>query len=241
MKSKDFLFHEKKYSKELSNHIDFLNHPRNSVLETFEKKFKKLYGNILDIGAGNGYASLYLAQQKNVDNVYSVEISKAGCEVIKKNAKQNSLENKINIVNSNLYDLDFKEKFDFIISFGFLHHANCLYSFYNKIASMQKNFGYLISQEPVMPNTTKNEEYISKYNEKEVKEGIEMFNYERDDHFFREAEYIVAGNFNNYDLVYFDDFNLKKPNLEKNIYPKIMFFKKNINKYIPHKWNVIKD
>lgn len=239
MKEKDYLFHEKKYSKDLENFFEFKNHPRNTIIDLFEKNFKPLSGKVLDIGAGDGYASIFLANNKNIDRVDSVEISKAACQLIDKKARYLALEKKLRVINSDIYDLDENTEYDYIISFGFLHHADCLFSFYNKISKILKNEGYLIAQEPVMPNNTKNIDYINKYNTKETKEGIEMFNYERDDHFFREAEYIVGASFNNFDLEYYEDFKLQKANLDKKIFPKIFFFQKNINQYTPHKWKML--
>jgi len=74
------------------------------------------------------------------------------------------------------------------------------------ISSSLKDGAYLISQEPVMPNTTSNKNYIDKYGLIENKYGFSLRNGDRDDHFYREAEYIVAASFNQMDLIFYEDF-----------------------------------
>jgi len=249
MQTKDKIFHERKYS-DLTNKFNaenLLSNSRLKIFEIFENKVEKISGNILDIGAGTGYASIFILKNFNNVNVTSLDISPNSCTLAKKYAEHFKLENKLNIINSDLYDYSPKNKFDLIVSFGTLHHADCLFSFVKKISELLVEGGHLLCSEPTQSNFTTNSEYIKKYNTAEIKYDLELKNFERDDHFFREAEYIVSASFNNLDLIYLDDlkknksfykkfFNKENGTNYKEIKSKILIFKKNYHEKIPHKW-----
>ena len=58
----------------------------------FSKLFnKQRYNKILDLGCGTGRHSIYLAQQGF--DIYAMDISKTGIEILKKNAKTKKLLN----------------------------------------------------------------------------------------------------------------------------------------------------
>lgn len=259
MKPKDIEFHKKKYILESkdNNPLELLNHRRLRILDFFNKKIKKIEGNVLDAGAGNGNAGIYLLKNFKDISVSFLDISKYSCDLIKKNSDYFGVKKYI-IINSDLYNFKPKIKFDFIISFGTLHHADCLYSFFSKFSELLNDEGYLICEEPTQSNYTTNAKYIEKYNTEEIKFGLKLKNYERDDHFFREAEYITGASFNNLDLIYFGenknkdkdksilsivkDFikkpykNLSSNDVEKKVLNKIYIFKKKFHKNTPHKW-----
>ena len=60
--------------------------------------------------------------------------------------------------------------------------------------------GFLIMNEPSMENKTSNEDYVKKYNTEEFFNGVKIKNYERNDKFFREAEYITSAVYSGFDL-----------------------------------------
>ena len=82
-----------------------------------------------------------------------------------------------------------------------------------------------------MNNTTSNTEYIDKYNSEEIIYGVKMKNHERNDRFFREAEYITAALYSGFDLkfqsfqkkVYFENLSKKIDRL-KNLFLEKKFF-----------------
>ena len=253
MKPKDIVFHENKYSAEIesNNSSKILNNPRLKIFDFFINKIKNIEGNILDAGAGNGYAGIYLLKNFKNINLSFLDISKNSCDLIKKNSDYWGIKN-YKIVNSDLYNFKPEIKFDFIVSFGTLHHADCLYSFFEKFSEFLNNDGYLICEEPTMSNYTTNLEYIEKYEKEEIKFGIKLKNLERDDHFFREAEYVVGAAYNNLDLIYVGENKNIDNNLitkiknsfknseslknKKDVINKIYFFKKRFHNNTPHKW-----
>jgi hypothetical protein len=103
-------------------------------------------------------------------------------------------------------NLNLKDEVDFVISFGAAHHSSCLFSTMKSIQKSLKNGGLLIMQEPVMPNTTSNKDYIDKYNIVETMFDMNIRNGDRNDNFFREAEYIIAASYAGLDLILYEDF-----------------------------------
>ena len=66
-----------------------------------------------------------------------------------------------------------------------------------------------------MPNTTSNQDYIEKYNIIENRFGMQIRNGDRNDNFFREAEYITAAAFSGLDLVLYEPYEPKQSVLKK--------------------------
>ena len=261
---KDLDIHEKKYQKLLNQNSNNFFKPRVKIFQLFEKKINSLKGNILDIGAGTGYASIWLALNSKVDSIISVETSEVCVKKIIPNySKKFNVENKVKPLNANFINLNFNEHFDYIVSFGSIHHSDCLFETMNTLSKYLKDGGYLIMNEPTMSDYTTNSDYITKYDQEEIIEGIKMKNFERNDKFFRNSEYIVAGCYAGLDLIYQSNFTqenflkkLKKifKNLfllkflkiinfikqKKKVNSKIFFFKKKKTNYIPHKWKGLK-
>lgn len=79
------------------------------VLDSIKFKKNKI---LADIGGGNGYFSNYIKNNFNFRKVINVEVNKALCEV--------SLKNYTNIItiNTNVIDLELKNKIDIIIFFN---------------------------------------------------------------------------------------------------------------------------
>jgi len=253
--SKDLKLHEKIYESKLQDDPNNIFKPRVKIFNLFEKKIKKISGKILDIGAGTGYASIWLALYNNyIEQVVAVESSRIAAEkLIPKFSKYFKTEKKIKTILNDFTKLDYNNEFDFIISFGSIHHSECLLKTMKSLNNYLKNEGYLIMIEPSMSDFTSNKEYISKYKTKEIFGGEEIFNFERNDKFFRICEYTTAAYYSSFDLKFKDKFMPKKTIIQhlKSLFkynkkklvnqpiPMIYFFQKNKNEYIPHKWKEI--
>jgi len=164
-------------------------------------------GTGLDIGCGSGYASIWLAKNKPITKIYAQEASQAAVEqLLPRNIAHHHVSGIVEPLQGSFDALPFDESLDFVVSFGALHHSICLFSTMKSIGKSLKDGGYLIAQEPVMPNTTSNQDYINKYNIIEKMFGMKIRNGDRNDNFFREAEYITAAAFAGLDLVLYEDF-----------------------------------
>lgn len=171
----------------------------------------KVQGTVLDVGCGSGYASIWLAKNRPVTKVYAQEASKQAVEqLLPRNINHHGVSEKVEPIAGSFDAIPFDNALDFVISFGALHHSTCLYSTMRSISKALKNGGYLISQEPVMPNMTSNQDYIDKYNIIENRFGMQIRNGDRNDNFFREAEYIAAAAFSGLDLVLYEPYEPKK-------------------------------
>ena len=150
-------------------------------------------GRILDVAAGNGYASIYWAKRLPGVTVIAVEDSEvAALEVIPHFAAAHKVEGQVNALRASFDDLPEMEPFDLVLCFGALHHSPSLDKTFRSLVSALKPSGLLVAHEPVMPDKTTNRQYVDKYESVEMKEGVQVANYLRDDHFYRRSEYVVA-------------------------------------------------
>lgn len=182
---------------------------RVDVFKQIEKELGvSISGSVLDVGCGNGYASIWLAMNRNVNTAYAMEESEAAIkELLPRNINYHGVNDIVKPFKGSFDDIPLESSIDFVIAFGAIHHSPCLYSTMKSISKSLKDGGYLIAQEPVMPNMTSNKDYIDKYNVIEERFGMKIRNGDRDDHFFREAEYIVAASYSGLDLIYYADYN----------------------------------
>lgn len=258
----DKKLHEEIHKNMMTTDPDKIFSQRVNVFETVDKRINvKPHGKIVDIGCGNGYASIWIAKNYSVEKVFALEASEEAIdELLPRNIQHHNVADIVSPLKGSFDDLPFKSEVDYIVSFGALHHSRCLLSTMKSISNSLKKGGYLVAQEPVMPNDTSNQEYIEKYNILETRYGIEMKNGDRYDRFFREAEYIAAAAFSGLDLVMYEEYKQasyllrlkkilreflitigikhdpRKYEYQKRVMKKIMVFKKNEVEYIPHKW-----
>lgn len=72
---------------------------------------------LLDMCTGSGAIAVSIAKNTNNCKVYAVDISNTALEVAKKNAIKNEVDEKIEFINSNMFEkLDINKKFDIIVS-----------------------------------------------------------------------------------------------------------------------------
>ena len=244
--------------------------PRINLFNKLEKSLNlKIHGDVLDIGCGNGYASIWLAKNKNISKVYALEASQLAVkELLPRNIEYHDVQKIVFPLLGTFENIELKN-LNYVISFGALHHSKCLYTTLKSVSNSMINGGFVIAQEPAMSNFTTNLQYLEKYNTNEERFGIKIKNGDRVDRFYREAEYITAAAFCGLDLVYYNDyyseqglyFKLKKSlsnnliNLKRTLLfnsrqdslrftknmplSKVMVFKKSQVKPIPHVWQPI--
>lgn len=195
-KAGEILLHEKIHEQKTQNGL-FRNNPnRIKQLIKAEKIIgKKIYGKVLEIGAGNGYMSIYIAKNREIEQVYVLECTKNGVDLlIRENFIKNKVEkNKYELVLGSFNSIPLVEEFDFVIAFGALHHSANLQRTIDEVFKTLKPGGYLIAQEPYTNDNTQNNFFIEMKNKVVSVQGlIEIKNELRDDNFYRKCEYLTA-------------------------------------------------
>ncbi len=72
---------------------------------------------IIDMCTGSGAIAVSIAKYTNVDKIYAVDISEKALEIAKKNAIKNNVNEKIEFINSNMFEkVNCNMKFDIIVS-----------------------------------------------------------------------------------------------------------------------------
>ncbi len=177
--------------------------PRVQIFSEFQIAFGKLYGNILDVGAGNGYASIWIAKNcPDVTEIVALDASQpAVSQLIPRNAEYHQVSNRVLPKLGSFDDLGESKKFNFVVAMGALHHSKNLFTTLSSIGKAIKPGGYLIAQEPAMPDSTTHEDYQRKYEIIEERYDLKIRNGDRHDHFFRECEYKAALVLSGFDIV----------------------------------------
>jgi SAM-dependent methyltransferase len=206
--------HEKVYSN-ISKNDSFRSHEgRLEAIRQAEKKIGKgISGVILDIGAGNGYASVDLAKRTAVKQVHSLECNiPAVDKVIRKNYEKNTIpEEKYELILGSFNDIKNKNYYDYAISLGALHHSSNLAKTMREIYSSMKPGAHLFAYEPYMDSLTSNKVFTDKErSSKKVQGLIEWKESNRDDHFFRKCEYLTSFHHSGFDIVDFKQLSTGK-------------------------------
>ena len=75
------------------------------LLSDFAKNIKK-NAKVLDLGTGTGIISILLCEKTNLEKIVGVEVQKEVANMAKRSSKLNNLENKFEIINENIINLD---------------------------------------------------------------------------------------------------------------------------------------
>lgn len=88
------------------------------LLSDFAKDIKE-NSTVLDLGTGTGIISILLCEKTRLKKIIGVEVQEDVCEMASRSIKLNNLENKFEIINKNILDLEKvlkKESFDVIVT-----------------------------------------------------------------------------------------------------------------------------
>ena len=88
------------------------------LLSDFAKEIKN-NSNVLDLGTGTGILSILLSGKTNLNKIYGIEIQEDVADMAKRSVELNNLENKIEIINKNIKELNNifeKNYFDAIVT-----------------------------------------------------------------------------------------------------------------------------
>lgn len=204
MQAEDERMHAVLHRKMMEQDPDSIFTFRTGLFRFFETITGPIRGRVLDIGCGNGYASIYLAKHFPVDEIVALEASvPAVQELLPRNIRHHGVEDVCRPVIGSFEKIPYEQYFDFVVAFGALHHSPNLLTTFRQVAKSLKEGGYLIAQEPTMADTTTNADYVAKYEVIEDFFGFKIRNGDRDDHFFRECEYKTAAVFGGFDIVHF--------------------------------------
>jgi tRNA1Val (adenine37-N6)-methyltransferase len=77
------------------------------LLSDFAKEIRN-NSNVLDLGTGTGILSILLSAKTNLNKIYGIELQKDIANMASRSVKLNNLENKIEIINMDINDLDKK-------------------------------------------------------------------------------------------------------------------------------------
>ena len=75
------------------------------LLSDFSKNIKK-NAKVLDLGTGTGIISILLCGKTNLEKIVGVEVQEEVADMAKRSSRLNNLENKFEIINENIINLD---------------------------------------------------------------------------------------------------------------------------------------
>ena len=207
----DKALHDEIHASMLSeNPRNLLNGGRLDILDKLKKKKFKIEGVIADIGCGSGYFGIGLAKKfPGLLRIDCIESSKLAVEkIIPRNVEFHEVGKIVKPILGSFDNLESK-KYDIIFAMGALHHSQDLNKTLKSIATALKPEGFLVAQEPTMPDNTTHEDYQFKYNIVEERFGLKIRNGDRFDRFFSECEYKYFLITNGFDINLWEDYELK--------------------------------
>lgn len=163
---------------------------RKKTLEKFECFLgQKIYGEVMEIGAGTAWCSSILSKKENISKVFTVEFDLFSIKELMPRVFD-SLEadmEKIQLVLGSFNDIRLQDNsLDFIFSMGALHHSQNLFRTYSELYRVLKPGGFVLISEPCYSNSLRlEEEHIWREAEKSL--GIK--NKDSGDQLFRVCQY----------------------------------------------------
>ena len=209
------------YHNKLSCNVDNINNifmQRASRLKSLKKILSKLdekiAGNILEVGAGDAWCSVYLlGHVKDIKEMHIMEINESAVKKLIPSILEKyciCLDN-ITLIKGSFNDIKNESYYDYVFAMGSLHHSSNLYKTMMSIYKSLKPGGMLLAHEPYMFNEIKNKFYFDRQNEVvNFKNMVKIKNEERTDLFYRLCEYQTAGFHAGYDVYYEDVTHFKK-------------------------------
>ncbi len=162
------------------------------------------HGKILEVGAGNGWCSAYLCSRfPRIEHAHVLEIDRPAVErLIPQTMEVFGIESfRYTTVRGSFNQIPRTDYFDFVVAMGALHHSENLYCTLRSLFQSLRMGGYLIAQEPMVPDLTPNSYYDRRLNEKVMFQNLqEVWNHERSDIFYRRCEYVTAAVHAGFDL-----------------------------------------
>ncbi len=241
IKKYEKIINELRYEKSLS--IDDLQKKINSgrckLLNSILEKTKLVNKNILDLGCGDGHASISIQKKFPELNITLLDHSANAIKVSKIHSE------KFNLNNFEYYNEDFsylfKKKFSFIFSNGSLHHSQSLNKFFETVSNNLVDGGFFYCQEPSFSELKTNDEIEKYYEEDEDILGVKIKRKNRNDNFFRVSDIIFHARANNFDLIEnttVHEWSIKNMNSQNRLKYKL---KEMFNKKINNNYHVFKN
>lgn len=106
---------------------------------------------ILDIGCGNGVATIELAKYVPDGEVVAIEISSEMYKQAQENIRERNITN-INVINRDAFNIDYSNEFDAVFSNSAIHWIYDLEKMYNKIYKALKYKGKIMIQTALRAN-----------------------------------------------------------------------------------------
>ena len=200
LKSGEVKLHEHLHlvrSKESTNPASLLKTKavRKQALDEALKDVGPIKGNLLEVGAGDGWCSAHILSAYKPEKTFIMEIDEIAVEKLIPNTLSvfgvDTID--VTIVQGSFNKIPHNNFFDFIIAMGALHPSANLRVTFDTIFQALKPGGWLLAQEPSMDDDTPNSYFVNYGLEKKVfPEGIEMINADRSDIFYRNCEFRTA-------------------------------------------------
>ncbi|MDQ2685664.1 MAG: class I SAM-dependent methyltransferase [Thermoproteota archaeon] len=92
-----------------------------STMPDIAGKLKSKGGRILDVGCGDGWASISLAKSFPLTKIDAIDADSQSIDNAKKNVRNEGLENRISLHQSLIEKGNFKEKYDLVMTFESIH------------------------------------------------------------------------------------------------------------------------